>query len=144
MNLDWLLYQLDVKNAFLKEYIKKEVYMQIPPGLQNKSNNLACKLRKSLDGLKQSSHVWFDRFAKSIVKSGYHPCQTEHTIFVSFSATKKVAILIVYVDGIILAGDDEKEILKLKRMLAVEFKIKDREISNISWDWNLHSQKKRL
>ena len=36
-----------------------------------------------------------------------------------------MVILIVYVDDIILIGDDSKEILKLKKLLAIEFEIKD-------------------
>ena len=46
-------------------------------------------------------------------------------MFVKFSFEKKIAILIMYVDDIILTGDYEEEIIKLKELLATEFKIKD-------------------
>jgi hypothetical protein len=39
----------------------------------------------------------------------------------------KVTALIVYVDGIVLTGNDDEEIQKLKKYLASEFEIKDRQ-----------------
>ena len=37
----------------------------------------------------------------------------------------KIAILIVYVDDIVLIGSDKEELERLKRRLAMEFEIKD-------------------
>ena len=58
------------------------------------------------------------RFAKSIVKHGYIQIQADHTLFIKFSSIGKLAILIIYVDDIILTGDDFEEILKLKTLFA--------------------------
>ena len=100
--------------------------MIIPPRLENGSNrNLVCKLKKSLYGLKQSPRAWFDRFASTLTANGYLQCQAEHTLFVKGGSRGKMAILIVYVDDIILTRDDSKEILKLKKLLATKFEIKD-------------------
>lgn len=69
-NLDWSLYQLDVKNAFLNGDLEDEVYIEIPPGFVTHENtNKVCKHHKSLYGLKQSPQAWFERFT-SIIK-GY-------------------------------------------------------------------------
>ena len=55
VNMDWPLFQLDVKNMFLNGDLKEEVYMDIPPGFEdNTTSNKVCQLRKSLYGLKQS------------------------------------------------------------------------------------------
>ena len=86
---------------------------------------MVCKLKKSLYGLKQSPRAWFDRFAKAVITNGYSQCQADHTLFVKSSPKGKVAILIVYVDDIILTGNDAGEIVKLKKLLAAEFEIKD-------------------
>ena len=99
--------------------------MIIPPGLENRSNrNLVCKL-KSLYGLKQSPRAWFDRFASTLIANGYLQCQADHTLFVKGGSGGKMVILIVYVDDIILTGDDSEEILNLKKLLPIEFEIKD-------------------
>ena len=55
VNLDWPLHQLDIKNVFLNGELEKEVYMQIPPGLESpNTSNMVRKLGKSLYGLKKS------------------------------------------------------------------------------------------
>ncbi|KAI9162582.1 hypothetical protein LWI28_028704 [Acer negundo] len=125
-NLDWPLHQLDVKNAFLNGDLEEEVYMEVPPGLETYSKtNLVCKLKKSLYGLKQSPRAWFERFTKAVKRYGYSQCQTDHTLFVKHETAGKMAILIVYVDDIILTGNYDEEIQRLKVFLAKEFEIKD-------------------
>lgn len=100
--------------------------MDIPPGFETKATmNKVCKLKKSLYGLKQSPRAWFDRFNKTVKKYGYSQCQADHTLFIKHSTKGKLEILIVYVDDIILTGDYEDELIKLKTLLAKEFETKD-------------------
>ncbi|RVW52456.1 Retrovirus-related Pol polyprotein from transposon RE1 [Vitis vinifera] len=125
-NLDWSLHQLDVKNAFLNGDLEEEVYMDIPVGLETTSNfNKVCRLRKSLYGLKQSPRAWFERFTKVVKGYGFVQCQSNHTLFVKHFPEGKLAIIIVYVDDIILTGDHEEKIDLLKKLLTKEFEIKD-------------------
>ncbi|XP_039004039.1 uncharacterized mitochondrial protein AtMg00810-like [Hibiscus syriacus] len=51
--------------------------------------------------------------------------QADHTLFYKHSANGKCCILIVYVDDIILTGDDSIEIERLKEFLSLEFQLKD-------------------
>ncbi|KAG8485617.1 hypothetical protein CXB51_018939 [Gossypium anomalum] len=126
VNCDWRLHQLDVKNAFLNGETKEEVYMKLPPGLKFvKGSNKVCKLNKFLYGLKQSPRAWFERFTKVIIKNGYKQFLADHTLFIKVTFTNKKAILIVYVDDIILTGDDEEEISNLKKLLNSKFETKD-------------------
>lgn len=64
-----------------------------------------CKLKKALYGLKQSSRAWFDKFTRAVKHMRYQQCQFDHCI---------TGRRIVYVDNIILTGDHNKEIQKLK------------------------------
>lgn len=56
---------------------------------------------------------------------GYTQSQANHMMFFKHSCEGKIAILIVYVDDIILIGDDSLEIERLKGLLAWDFEIKD-------------------
>ncbi|RVW87243.1 Retrovirus-related Pol polyprotein from transposon RE1 [Vitis vinifera] len=126
VNQNWCLQQLDIKNAFLNGDLEEEVYMEIPPGFEGSmAKNQVCKLQKSLYGLKQSPRAWFDRFTKAVLKLGYKQGQTDHTLFVKKSHAGKMAILIVYVDDIILSGNDMEELQNLKKYLSEEFEVKD-------------------
>ena len=51
----WLMYKLDIKNAFLHGNLAEEVYMEQPPGfVAQGESGLVCRYRRSLYGLKQS------------------------------------------------------------------------------------------
>ncbi|CAJ2657582.1 unnamed protein product [Trifolium pratense] len=124
-NLDWPLHQLDVKNAFLNGDLEEEVYMDIPPGFEDRFGSNVCKLNKSLYGLKRSPRAWFEKFTQSMKKQGYVQGQADHTLFTKFSQDGKVAVLIVYVDDIVLPGNDTVEMGRVKEKLAADFEIKD-------------------
>ncbi|CAN1152028.1 Retrovirus-related Pol polyprotein from transposon TNT 1-94, partial [Linum perenne] len=125
VNLDWPLHQLDVKNAFLNGDLSEEVYMKVPAGMDPEKSGVVCKLQKALYGLKQSPRAWFERFSSAVKSGGYVQCQTDHTLFVKHGMSGRMSVLIVYVDDIIITGDDYTEITKLKKRLATEFEIKD-------------------
>lgn len=93
--------------------------MEIPPGMESSETlGKVCKLRKSLYGLQQSPHVWFDRLTQVVKKDGFRQCQTDHTMFVKHSLEGMMALLIVYVDDIVITGDDCDLIEHLERLLA--------------------------
>ena len=107
VNLNWPLYQLDVKNAFLNGDLDEEVFMRLPPGFETKFGaEKVCKLKKSLYGLKQSPRAWFERFGKAVKRLGYDQSQADHTMFYRHSKEGKITVLIIYVDDIILTGSD--------------------------------------
>ena len=125
VNKDWKLHQLDVKNAFLHGELMEEVYMDVPPGFGTiQTVGKVCKLRKSLYGLKQSPRAWFDRLRRAMVGMGYQQTNADHTVF--FRQHKDhTTLLAVYVDDIIITGNDEGEIAQLKMQLGKEFEVKD-------------------
>lgn len=125
-NLDWPLYQHDVKNAFLNGDLSEEVYMDIPPGFKtNLTEGKVCKLRKTIYGLRQSPRTWFEKFTKVLKRDKYIQSQADDTLFIKHFDHGKVAMLIVYVDDIVLTGNHDEEIKRLKCLLSKEFEIKD-------------------
>ncbi|KAH9753974.1 hypothetical protein KPL71_015272 [Citrus sinensis] len=100
--------------------------MDPPPGFENMFEaGKVCKLEKSLYGLKQSPRAWFDRFIRFILKCGYRQSHSDHTMFLKHGKEDKLAVLILYVDDIILTGNDRDEIERLKMLLTKEFETKD-------------------
>ena len=124
-NYEWPLYQLDVKNAFLHGDLQEEVYMEIPPGFEtSQTKGKVLRLKKSLYGLKQSPRAWFDRFRRAMCNMGYKQCNGDHTVFYRHFGNN-ITILAVYVDDMIITGDDTLEIARLKENLSKEFEVKD-------------------
>ena len=125
-NLDWPLQQFDVKNAFLHDKSSEEVYMDLPTGCMIPEVNCqkVCKLKKSLYGLKQSPRAWFGRFTKSVRSFGYHQSNLDHTLFLK-KQHGKITALIVYVDDMVVTGNDPDERKALQSYLSSEFEMKD-------------------
>ena len=66
------IWQMDVKTAFLNEFIKEELYMMQPEGFVNpKGANKMCKLQRSINGLVQASRSWNIRFDELIKAYGF-------------------------------------------------------------------------
>ena len=124
----WPLVQLDVNNAFLNGDLDEEVYMQIPPGyvIPNSSSNppLACKLVKSLYGLKQASSQWYSKFSSFLLTQGFTQSKADYSLFHRGHGATYVALL-VYVDDIVLTGASLSEITAVKEILSAQFKLKD-------------------
>ncbi|RDX74615.1 hypothetical protein CR513_45622, partial [Mucuna pruriens] len=123
MNMN--LQQFDVKNAFLHGDLE-EVYMKILPTFcSHNEKNKVCRLKKALYRLKQSPRVWFGRFSQVMISLGYMQNQGDHTLFIKHSLYGKLIILLVYVDDMIVTGDDEIQKLTLKEKLKTQFEMKE-------------------
>ena len=124
-NLDWPLHQFDVKNAFLHGDLEEEVYIDAPPGfMSGYRRGEVCRLRRALYGLKQSPRAWFGRFTQAMKKNGYRQSNSDHTLFLKRQG-RKITCLIIYVDDMIITGDDVDEIKQLRDNLFQEFEMKD-------------------
>ncbi|CAL8099446.1 unnamed protein product [Prunus armeniaca] len=124
-NKDWNLYQMDVKNAFLHGELDREIYMTQPMGFENEVHlEYVCKLKKALYGLKQAPKAWYSKIAKFLSRSGYLVTHADSSLFVKANGGK-LAIVLVYVDDLIITGDDEEEIHRTKENLSVRFQMKE-------------------
>lgn len=67
----WPLFQMEDQNAFLHGGLPEEVYKRPPPSLTDLSKNSACRLRRSLYGLKQTPRAWFENFRHTFLHAGF-------------------------------------------------------------------------
>ncbi|GKB37630.1 retrovirus-related pol polyprotein from transposon TNT 1-94 [Tanacetum coccineum] len=80
---DLHLEQLDVKTAFLHGDLDKDIYITQLEGFQSagKEENLVCKLKKSLNGLKQAPKQWYLIFDSFRQRAGYKRCVMDHCYY---------------------------------------------------------------
>ncbi|PWA98143.1 gag-pol polyprotein [Artemisia annua] len=122
-SLKWKIYQLDVKNAFLNGDLNEEVFMTPPPGVSHKPGEV-CKLKKALNGLKQAPRAWYEKFATVVTSLGFISSYRDSALFVKHSSVGRI-LLSLYVDDMIITGDDCVRIESLKLELAHRFAMKD-------------------
>ncbi|KAM1707528.1 hypothetical protein ACFX13_000672 [Malus domestica] len=123
---DLELVQLDVKTAFLHGDLKEEIYMCQPDGYIVKGKeNLFCKLKKSLYGLKQSPRQWYLRFDKFMRGQNYSRSQYDHCVYFKKLQDGSFIYLLIYVDDMLIASKNVEEIEKLKKQMKNEFEMKD-------------------
>lgn len=97
--------------------------MQLPLGYPNPHNHV-YRLYKSLYGLKQASRQWFAKLNQELVKKGYQQSKNDYSLFIKKEGTH-MTFLAIYVDDILLTGNDPNEIHDLKSYLHSVFSIKD-------------------
>lgn len=121
----WLLSQMDVNNAFLHGTLSEEVYMSQPPGFihQNFPHHV-CKLHKSLYGLKQAPRAWYNELKSFVVAYGFSNSKSDPSLFI-YNKDNVISYFLVYVDDILLTGNDSSSLHNFKQALAKKFSLKD-------------------
>ena len=119
----WSVSQLDVQNAFLNGELSEEVYMQPPPGY-SVPDGMVCRLRRSLYGLKQAPRAWFERFSSVVIAAGFSPSAHDPALFV-YSSPRCRTLLLLYVDDMIITGDNPEHIAFVKARLREQFLMSD-------------------
>ncbi|KAI3815684.1 hypothetical protein L1987_15363 [Smallanthus sonchifolius] len=78
-----VVYQLDVKSAFLYEKVHEEVYVTQHPGFEDPHNiNKVYKLDKALYGLHQAPRAWYETLSKHLLSNGFDRGQIDSTLFI--------------------------------------------------------------
>nr|XP_017187364.2 uncharacterized protein LOC108173209 [Malus domestica] len=85
---------------------------------------MVCKLHKSIYGLKQSPRAWYAKLSHVLESVGFCRSNADSSLFVRSSTSGKLVVLI-YVDDLIVTGDNMSEISALKQYLNHKFAIKD-------------------
>jgi len=80
--MEFKLYQMDVKSAFLNGYLKEEVYVMQPPGFENTEfPHHVFKLDKALYGLKQAPKAWYEHLSNFLLENGIRRAKVDTTLF---------------------------------------------------------------
>ena len=107
---------MDVKNAFLNGNLIEDIYMQPPLGLSIEPNKV-WHLRRAFYGLKQAPWAWFAKFSSTISRLGYIASHYDSALFLC-RTNKGIILLLLYVDDMIIIGDDLSGIQEFKSFLS--------------------------
>jgi Reverse transcriptase (RNA-dependent DNA polymerase) len=120
----WELHQMDVHNAFLHGELHEEVYMRLPPGFASNQPGKICKLKKSLYGLRQAPRMWFSKLTAALQAYGFSQSRADYSLFAIRQGDIFLTVL-VYVDDLVIAGNNSEEIRRFKQYLSTTFHMKD-------------------
>ena len=99
--------------------------MELPPRFVAQGEiSRVCRLRKSVYGLKHSPHAWFGKLNEVIEKFGMQKSKSDHFVFY-INSQASIILLVVYVDDIVIVGNDMAGISSLESFLRGQFHIKD-------------------
>ncbi|CAM8882756.1 unnamed protein product [Rhodiola kirilowii] len=99
--------------------------MEQPPGyIDPRFPTHVCLLKKAIYGLKQAPRAWFQRFSSFLLKLGFSCSRADTSLFI-FHQQSNLIYLLIYVDDIIVTGNNSSLIDGFTRKLHSEFAIKD-------------------
>nr|GFC84098.1 retrovirus-related Pol polyprotein from transposon TNT 1-94 [Tanacetum cinerariifolium] len=99
-----VVYQMDVKTAFLNGNLREEVYVSQPDGFVDADNpNHVYKLKKALYGLKQALRAWYDMLSSFLLSQDFSKGSVDPTLFIRRNRNDLLLVQI-YVDDIIFAA----------------------------------------
>lgn len=120
----WKIQQVDINNAFLNGSLKETVYIDQPEGFHSASQpHHVCKLVKALYGLKLAPKAWYDTLKGFLISSGFTHSLADHCLFHK-AVNGKLLVLLVYVDDILITGDDPLMVQQLITALNSSFSLK--------------------
>ncbi|GJR96940.1 putative ribonuclease H-like domain-containing protein [Tanacetum coccineum] len=102
--MNFVVYQMDVKSAFLYGTIEEEVYVRQPPGFMDlKFPDKVYKVEKALYGLYQAPRAWYETLSTYLLDNGFYRGQIDKTLFIK-RVKDDILLVQVYVDDIIFGS----------------------------------------
>nr|GEX32626.1 retrovirus-related Pol polyprotein from transposon TNT 1-94 [Tanacetum cinerariifolium] len=96
-----VVYQMDVKTAFLNGNLREEVYVSQLDGFVDPDNsNHIYKLKIALYGLKQAPCAWYDMLSSLLISQDFSKSSVDPTLFIRKDG-KELLLVQIYVDDII-------------------------------------------
>ncbi|GKF07454.1 retrovirus-related pol polyprotein from transposon TNT 1-94, partial [Tanacetum coccineum] len=121
--MNFIVYQMDVKSAFLNGKLKEEVYVKQPPGFKSSEfPKHVCKLDKALYGLKQAPRAWYETLSTYLTEHKFIRGKIENTLF--FYKTQNDVILVqIYVDDIIFGSTSTKLCKQFAKLMTQRYEM---------------------
>ena len=124
------VHQMDVKTVFLNGDLEEKIYMEQSESFIVPGQKKVCKLVKSLYGLKQTPKKWHEKFDNIMITNGFRINECDKCVYIKDTENGYV-ILCLYVDDILIVGNDDKMIKSTKNMLNSRFDMKDMGLANV-------------
>lgn len=121
-HFNYFIEHMDVKTAFLNGNLEEEVYMKLPEGFDVK--NPYVKLLKSLYGLKQAPRCWNERLNDFLIKIKFTRSKADYCLYIKTEGNTILYVL-VFVDDLMIVGNDIVKIKEIKIQLSKEFEMSD-------------------
>lgn len=121
--LNFKLFQMDVKNAFLNGFLNEEVYVEQPKGFEDPHYpDHVLKLKKALYGLKQAPRAWYERLTNFLIDKGYKRGGVDKTLFLKFFSSD-IMIAQIYVDDIVFGSTLQDKVDEVVDQMTKEFEM---------------------
>ncbi|GKB76652.1 putative ribonuclease H-like domain-containing protein [Tanacetum coccineum] len=120
---DFVVYQMDVKSAFLYGKIKEEVYVCQPPGFEDPDfPDRVYKVEKALYGLHQAPRAWYETLSTYLLDNGFQRGKIDKTLFIKRDKSD-ILLVQVYVDDIIFGSTRKKMCTEFEKMMHKKFQM---------------------
>ena len=121
--MNFKVYQMDVKSAFLNGDLEEVVYVKQPPGfIDERHPEYVCRLNKALYGLKQAPRAWYDTLTSHLLNNGFSRGAIDSTLFI-LREKGNILLVQIYVDDIIFGSTDEKLCKKFSEIMSKEYEM---------------------
>nr|GEV30547.1 hypothetical protein [Tanacetum cinerariifolium] len=131
---DFVVYQMDVKSAFLYGKIEEEVYVCQPPGFEDPDfPDKVYKVEKALYGLHQASRAWYETLSTYLLDNEFHRGKIDKTLFIRMHKDD-ILFVQVYIDDIIF-GSTKKDLCNaFEKMMHEKFQMSSMGNLHSSYD----------
>ncbi|GJQ95163.1 retrovirus-related pol polyprotein from transposon TNT 1-94 [Tanacetum coccineum] len=120
---DFVVYQMDVKSAFLYGKIEEEVYVCQPPGFEDPDfPNRVYKVEKALYGLHQAPRAWYETLSTYLLDNGFQRGKIDKTLFIRRDKGD-ILLVQVYVDDIIFGSTKKSLCTEFEKMMHKKFQM---------------------
>nr|GEW53658.1 putative ribonuclease H-like domain-containing protein [Tanacetum cinerariifolium] len=118
-----MVYQMDVKNAFLYGTIEEKVYVCQPSGFDDPDYpDKVYKVVKTLYGLHQAPRAWYKTLATYLLENGFHRGQIDQTLFIK-KQKGDIMLVQIYVDDIIFGATNKNLCKSFKKLMKDKFQM---------------------